>query len=462
LRLADASVTGILELIFSNPSITAAFISAIVALLILGIEKLVLMPKERRKNLELRELEKKIDAYGQLVALLKGARKKGEAVGEESEPVRVAGLTHQLEYHDVRTLDYLFGRKARLFSEKILGLWFDLLRKDTTHLLDTIRHRESVSESGRPIMVHDLSETQQVAESEYQELLTQWEKLAGIKLTMKEAKSTTHQQAESLGDSAGAPYQEIIEKLNMSRLDTTVLYTVPFALFLVSASFTWLSDLLSKTFGTASEIWQGVMIAFVLSPMSIGIIVYLAAYLRDNLRLRFVALNAYLLGIWFAIPLLVGYPCKVLLGLVERAYVFNVYLGVVSWSYILLGVFGYGFILAGLSVSRAYWNGIIGWLGTHTREKFKEHLKKFPDPDMILAFSNTWAEPSAGISLRKMRKRYSFILTGAFVILLAAAALSYLTGNIKAGDGDILLIGIAATATAAMTIYPHQRESEAA
>lgn len=189
--LADPSIVqppiiDILKSALGNPVIIAAFISAFVSLAILGIEKLVLTPRERKKNLELRHLEKRIGAYGQLVALLRGARSKGEAVADLSKPAHAAGWTHQLEYHDVRTLDYLFGRKASLFSEKILGIWFDLLRKDKKHLFDMIRHRESVSGLGRPMWVQDLGEMQQVAESEYQELLSQWEKLAGIKLTKKQ------------------------------------------------------------------------------------------------------------------------------------------------------------------------------------------------------------------------------------------------------------------------------------
>jgi len=90
-----------------------------------AIAAIVYMLQRRRSILsyELRELEKRIDAYGSLVALLKGTKKKGEAMGERSGAVRSGELTHLLEADDIKSLRMLFQRKTQFFSSKLLDLW---------------------------------------------------------------------------------------------------------------------------------------------------------------------------------------------------------------------------------------------------------------------------------------------------------------------------------------------------
>lgn len=166
--------------LLSDPTLVSAVISALVAFAILGIDRFILTPRARKTSYELRELEKRIDAYGSLVALLKGTKKKGEAMGERSSVVRSGGLTHLLEADDIKSLRILFQRKTRFFSSKLLDLWFRLIEEDKYQRMGRIM-QGAVNEGSRELFAHNLSEMQEVAELEYEKLKARWEDIAGVR-----------------------------------------------------------------------------------------------------------------------------------------------------------------------------------------------------------------------------------------------------------------------------------------
>lgn len=177
-----SSLMDVVHLFFDNPSIMAAVVSAIVAFAVLGIDKLVLTPRARRRSYELGHLEKRLYAYGHLVALLRASRKKGEALAELSKSIQASERRHVLEIHDIKALDLLFGEQAHLFSDEVLSLWFAVLRRDKYRILDQIREKRILGESVPRLVPDDLSEMERVAGLEYKELVARWEGLAGIKL----------------------------------------------------------------------------------------------------------------------------------------------------------------------------------------------------------------------------------------------------------------------------------------
>jgi hypothetical protein len=171
--------------ILSSPVMVSAVTSLIVASAILGLDKLVLAPKADKRKYELNELEKRLDAYGELVALLKTTKMKREAqrsrLGRKGLP---DDLSHYLEQHDIKTFDKLFGEKARLMSPKLIDLWIGQMGQDPSQVMDRKRRQEPISEEdlGSTGLFLDLRKMEQAAESEYKQLTAHWEKLAAIKL----------------------------------------------------------------------------------------------------------------------------------------------------------------------------------------------------------------------------------------------------------------------------------------
>ncbi len=187
-----ASIVGLvillvaLAVILQNLLIVSALISLAVSLVVLGLDKLLLTPKARKRAYELRDLEKRLDVLGELVALLRATGKKANAFWRESQTPDAKRLSHYIEQHDLKALDCLFGEKARLMPPKLADLWTDQLRQDIGHTIDEKRNRtlSSIEEEWRipNFVLLELSEMQQLAESNYKEMVDRWGKLAEIKL----------------------------------------------------------------------------------------------------------------------------------------------------------------------------------------------------------------------------------------------------------------------------------------
>jgi hypothetical protein len=174
-----------LIVLLSNPLIVSAFTSLVVALVVLGVDKMILTPRARKRAYDLHELERRLDAYGELVALLKATRKKAEtSYFARQTKGKLNGFSHYVEQHDIKTLDKLFGEKARLMSPKLIDTWIEQLGKDPRQVIGEKRQQQLTIEEGLGSIgvFLDLREMEQVAESEYKRLTEQWERLARIKL----------------------------------------------------------------------------------------------------------------------------------------------------------------------------------------------------------------------------------------------------------------------------------------
>jgi len=181
-----AIVVSIVAFILGNPIIEAAGISASVSFALLAYDKLILTPNSRKRAYELRDLEKKLDAYGELIAILKITRRKSVAFWRENTSEDAKRLSHCVEQHEIRELDRLFGEKARSMSQKLCELWIEQFKRDTLEpIYKTRQSNPAPTEKEWQIpqfVMLDLREMQQVTESEYQQLKERWEKLAEIKL----------------------------------------------------------------------------------------------------------------------------------------------------------------------------------------------------------------------------------------------------------------------------------------
>jgi hypothetical protein len=168
----------------SSPLVVSAVTSLLVALAVLGLDKLFLQPRADKRRYELSELEKRLDAYGELVALLKATKAKAEAVWS-SRKARPKRFSHFLEQHDIKAFDELFGERARLMSPKLVGLWIRRLGEDYKQVMDQKRRAPlSVEGVGSDGLFLDLREMEPIAGSEHRRLTEDWERLAGIKLNL--------------------------------------------------------------------------------------------------------------------------------------------------------------------------------------------------------------------------------------------------------------------------------------
>jgi len=243
---------------------------------------------------------------------------------------------------------------------------------------------------------------------------------------------------------------EIKEKLNLSRFDTTVLLSIPIVLFLITATATWLPSFLSSTFGVSPYVGPIIM-GFVVFPISLGILQYASAYFKDNLGRRLIALDGYLLGIWFTIPLLFGYPLKILLELYEKHIPSSLYLNAAAWLF-SFGCFLALHYLAAILVSSRFWNGVDGWLKANVPRKYGEFRDKDMELTGILTFAHYFSVQANVSYVTRIKKFTLSMLAG----LLAFTSIAFVQACRSSCGDDIttLLVALVAIATAMLAFLP--------
>ena len=124
-----------------DPTLTAALVSAIVAVLILAIDRFWIEPRRWRKRYETKWRQKQIEIHQWLLSVLVACRHKaGRIPSQEGKPERT--YTHLLESDDVQKMEDIFEKKAALLSDQLKQAWYDLQREDSTFLQDRTKHRE--------------------------------------------------------------------------------------------------------------------------------------------------------------------------------------------------------------------------------------------------------------------------------------------------------------------------------
>lgn len=127
-----------------DPTLTAALVSAIVAVSILAIDRLWIEPRKWRRRYEIRWRQKQIEVHQWLLSVLAACRHKaGRIPRREGESERT--YTHLLESDDVQKLEDIFEKRAALLSDELKGTWYDLQEEDRTFLLDQTKHREPMA-----------------------------------------------------------------------------------------------------------------------------------------------------------------------------------------------------------------------------------------------------------------------------------------------------------------------------
>ena len=159
--------------ISADSTVWAAAVSAVVAFLILAIDRLWIEPRKWRSRYQVKSLEAAIEIHEWLVSVLKACREKAERT-----PQRPDKPPHLLESDDIRKLEDILEKKAYLLSKKLKQTWYEAHRKDKTFLLDGVKHRDRDFR----VLSIDLAEMQKQAETDLSELQSRYEKMTKLSL----------------------------------------------------------------------------------------------------------------------------------------------------------------------------------------------------------------------------------------------------------------------------------------
>jgi hypothetical protein len=167
-----------------DTTIVAAFVSAVVAIIILAIDRFWIEPRRWQSRYEVRLLERRVKTHAWLVSVLEASKAKAKRVPTSKVP-------YLLEGDDVRKLEDIFERKAYLLSDQLRQAWYDLQVRDTTFLMDKTKHRDTMG-TGIPelgllpsryqVFSIDLSAMHHQAGADLAELRSHYKETAKVKL----------------------------------------------------------------------------------------------------------------------------------------------------------------------------------------------------------------------------------------------------------------------------------------
>jgi len=149
----------------------SGIISALVAFVILVIDRFLIEPRIWHSRYKLRSLEKSLEVYGWLISVLKVCQQKAKRQTQEK-------FTHLLEKGDILNLEEIFEKKkAYLLSERLRQTWYDLQKEDTYFVMMKIKNGEPQFK----LTAADLTKMQEQAETDFDQLQSRYNALAKIK-----------------------------------------------------------------------------------------------------------------------------------------------------------------------------------------------------------------------------------------------------------------------------------------
>jgi len=152
-----------------DSTLLAALVSAVVAFIILTLDRFLIEPRKWRSRYEIRALEKALETHNWLVSVLKVCQQKAKRQTERK-------FSHVLEREDILNLEEIFERKAWLISEELRQTWYDLQGKDTYFEMMSVKSRE------RKLTAADLTKMQEQAQSDSAQLQSRYRELTGFRL----------------------------------------------------------------------------------------------------------------------------------------------------------------------------------------------------------------------------------------------------------------------------------------
>jgi hypothetical protein len=132
----------------------------------------MIQPRRWKKDVQLKNLQKRLEVYGGLVVILKSCREKAKRQRKEGQKE-----THLMENpYDYKKLARIFERYGYLLSDDVSKLWLDFMTADTYFAV------YNSLKKGSGLLSHDFSVLEKSAEAEYEKLKVQYRGLTGITL----------------------------------------------------------------------------------------------------------------------------------------------------------------------------------------------------------------------------------------------------------------------------------------
>jgi hypothetical protein len=158
-----------------QPVIVAAIVSAIVALAILGFKEGYLEPRRWRKNIQVSNLEKRLQVYGELISVLESCKRKAmrQDLNKSDSPTPEKVHSHLLENpFDGDRLQIIFEKSHHLLSSELLEEWYKFVREDEYFALNQARRK------GEGNLLVDFRNMQTIAEKENAALRNEYDNIA--------------------------------------------------------------------------------------------------------------------------------------------------------------------------------------------------------------------------------------------------------------------------------------------
>lgn len=111
-----------------DPNVLSAIIAAVVAFIILFLDRYFIEPRIWRKRNEILSLEKTLEVYGSLVTILKSCNYRA-FMQNGARPTDL----YNVDRHDIGELEVIFERKGYLLSNELRKEW-ETLHGNQSHL----------------------------------------------------------------------------------------------------------------------------------------------------------------------------------------------------------------------------------------------------------------------------------------------------------------------------------------
>lgn len=156
-----------------DSTIIAATVSAIVAFVILVISNFLIFPRRWKRNLKVKNLERRLEVYGALLTILDSMAEKAKRQAKGGEKYEPHTMENPFDYH---RLLKIFERENYLLSDKLSQLWLQFIQRDTYFAV-----YRSLKE-GHGLLDANFADMHTLVREEYAELKQQYKKITGIRL----------------------------------------------------------------------------------------------------------------------------------------------------------------------------------------------------------------------------------------------------------------------------------------
>jgi hypothetical protein len=158
---------GILNLTLIDSTIIAAVVSTAVSIAVFVISDLLIQPRRWKKNLQVENLEKRLETYGALLTIIDSMAEKSKRHGSKAPFT----MENPFDYEKILAI---VENKSYLLSEKLSQSWLKLILKDKYFsLYNSLKKGEGLTGA-------NFGEMQKIAKQEYEELKEKYCELTGI------------------------------------------------------------------------------------------------------------------------------------------------------------------------------------------------------------------------------------------------------------------------------------------